>query len=250
MLKHSFSLLFLFILVIVLASCDLSGDIKAILDKLTSIEEGQTAIKDDLAAEFTDLDVTVAFADTQYDQTGPDWYFDMIFPTAADITILRAADANILIASYGPTLGGTIVTVNVQTNAVFYVTGTRIENVRYRTDVSNVYIDYSHPVYGDYCPVFSTVPTSQSYTGSVAAIPVSPGVDNVFEVGLSTELSLWDHIDYDGDGAGNYFAEDQDEVISLQGSLFFEGYLADGTEFSGNFPAPLHLEMTIYHDVP
>ena len=248
MRKHSIGLFL--ILVFVLSSCDIGGDIKAILDKLTSIEEGQTAIKDDLSTEFEDLAVTVDFAGTQYDQTGPDWSFAMIFPNAADIALSRAADADILVASYGPTLGATIVTVNIRTNAAFYVTRTRIEDVRYRTDVSNVHIDYSHPVYGDYCPVFSTVPTSQSYTGPVAAIPVSPGVDNVFEVGLSTELRLWDHLDFDGDGAGSYFAEDQDEIILLQGSLFFEGYLSDGTEFSGNFPAPLHLEMTISHDLP
>jgi hypothetical protein len=232
MTKRVFGLFFVFLLILFFTSCEIGTDIQAILDQLT-----------------TTLDVSVDFTDTQYGQTGSDWSFSMLFPSASDITTSRGLDPDILIASEGPdtSLGATLVKVNIRTNVPFYVTGTRIENIQYNLVGSGEPIDYFHPVLGDFCPVFSTLPTSQSYTGSVAAIPVAADTDNVFEVGLTTELSLWDHVDFDGDGAGLYFAEDQNEIISLQGSLFFEGYLADGAEFSGNFPAPLHLEMTISH---
>lgn len=73
-------------------------------------------------------------------------------------------------------------------------------------------------------------------------------VDNVFEVGLSSELALWDHIDFDDDGTK--FRSDDDEGIALQCSLFFEGFLEDGTEFSGSFPLPLHLDLTLSHAAP
>jgi hypothetical protein len=239
------------VVVAVFVSCDLTGQVQAIIDKLTAIEENQTVIGDELAtvgdtveSEFADISVTVDFADTQYDQTGPTWVFEMFFPNDAAIAAARV-DPNVLIPSSGPTLGATIVTINVHTDTLFYITGARIENIRYRTVLASVPLNYIHPVLGDICPVFSTLPTSTSYTGSTAAIPVNTGVDNIFEVGLSTELSLWDHIDYDDDGL--YYWEDQDEIIELQGSLFFEGFLLDGREFSGSFPMPLHLDMTIAH---
>ena len=145
MTKQVFGLIFVFLLILLFTSCEIGTDIQAILDQLTTI-----------------LDVSVDFTDTQYGQTGPTWSFSMLFPSAADITASRVADPDILIASEGPdtSLGATLVKVNIRTNVPFFVTGTRIENIRYNLEGSGEPIDYFHPVFGDFCPVFSSIPTA------------------------------------------------------------------------------------------
>lgn len=93
-------------------------------------------------------------------------------------------------------------------------------------------------------PVYGSMLFFLELTGG-AVIEVEPDIDSSFDVDLSTLLEVWDTMDADVDGI--MFPDDQDEVIALSCSLFFEGYLEDGTEFTGSFPPPLKLYFEISH---
>jgi hypothetical protein len=81
-----------------------------------------------------------------------------------------------------------------------------------------------------------------------AVILVVEETGAIFEVGLSSALSMWSFIDADRDGLD--CPEDDDEVMGITCSLFFEESLENGTEFTGAFPPPLLLHITVKHDVP
>ncbi len=179
--------------------------------------------------------VQVDFSDTQYDQTASPWIFSILFNSGA-----IAGGANDI--SHGPSLGATIVTVNVTTNETFYVTAARVDYVQYRPELASNHVDYISPILGRISPISANIPTSYEN----GALEMKPAQDNVFEVYLATEANFWSDFDFDGDAT--VFPDDTDEMIELKASLFLEGYLADGTEFSGNFPEPLHLDITISHD--
>ncbi len=183
------------------------------------------------------LDVRVDFTSTQYNQTASPWVFQLLFTTAPS--------AGVLYPSSGPTLGGTIVSVNVRTNRLVSITGVRIEDVRYRPTNASTHINYVHPTLGEITPIFANLATSFDYSGGYGALQMNPDTDNVFEVNLSSELSLWDHIDFDGDGTS--FRTDNNEVLAVRCNMFLEGFLPDGTEFRGSFPVPLSLDITLSH---
>ena len=198
------------------------------------------------------FEIVVAFSDTQYEGiTGTT--FPVQFPAAGDIETVRPEGAvptpDFDIASHGPVLGATIALVNVRTNHRFYITGVRIENVRYSLEPADGNpigtssgITYVHPVLGVMSPIIASIPINEN---DVAAITVGPDQDNIFDVGFSSMISLWDHIDINRDGQA--FPWDQDESITLTCSLFFEGYFERGIEFSGSFPPPLSIDIVVEH---
>lgn len=183
------------------------------------------------------LSVKVDYASTQYDQTAAPWVFSLYFP--------KSAASGKLYASFGPTLGATIVKVNIRTNRTIYISGVRIEDLRYQPTNANTHINYVHPTLGPIAPIFANLATSFEYSGGYGALTMNPDVDNIFEVNLSSELGLWDHIDFDANGTT--FRTDDNEVITIRCNMFFEGFLDDGTEFTGSFPVPLNLDATLSH---
>ena len=198
------------------------------------------------------FDIVVAYSDPQYDGiTGT--LFPVQFPDAATIEGVRPEGAlpspDFDIASGGPVLGVTIASVNFRTNHPFFITGVRIENVRYRLEPADGSpigtssdITYVHPVFGIIAPIIANISVSGT---DMAVIFIQKDQDNNIDVGLSSKISFWDHIDVDRDGQA--FPWDTDESITLTCSLFFEGYLEPGIEFSGAFPPPLSLEIVVEH---
>jgi hypothetical protein len=220
----------------ILVSCG-SGDL---FTHPVTVNVDNSALADLLTTK--PLSVKVDYASTQFAQTASPWVFPLYFPKTA------AQQPNRQYASWGNWLGATLVVVNIRPNKPIYISGVRIEDVRYRPANANVFIDYIHPTLGEITPVFAHLATSFDYSNGYGALPMMADVDNVFEVGLSSELGLWDHIDYNVDGTA--FRTDDDEVINVSCSLFFEGFLEDGTEFSGSFPLPLHLDLALSHADP
>ncbi len=198
--------------------------------------------------------ISVSFSATQYDSATENGSFPVLFPAAAGITTLRATVPNAEIASHGPVLGGTIAVASVTTNRTFYITGARIENVRYRlspeSDGSPIgtssEIAYIHPVYGLISPLILNL-AGTGTSGAEAVIAVKPGEATSFDIGIASALSFWDSIDSDRDGV--MFPVDDNEEIEITGSIFFEGFLLNGTEFSGSFPPPLFTKIIVRHDV-
>lgn len=189
--------------------------------------------------------------------------YPLAFSPATDISDFLSGFSDPVVvpelASHAPNnVNATYVTVNAVTNTLFYITGVRMEDIRYSLvpQAGNPIgtssgITYIHPQLGEISPVIVNLsyPDETVTTGSPGqGIKINPETDNVFEVGLSTMISLWHHIDTDRDDTG--FPVDQDEVITLTGKLFFEGYFENGFEFSGGFPNPLQVTMQVYHDTP
>lgn len=105
-------------------------------------------------------------------------------------------------------------------------------------------IAYVNPTLGEISPIFANLALGGNGSSS-AVIKINPNVDNSFDLGLSSELSMWDSIDVDRNGVA--FPQDQNEVITLTCSVFLEGYLPDGTQFDGTFPPPLALKLVVEH---
>jgi hypothetical protein len=189
------------------------------------------------------LVVKLDYAGSQWGQAAAPWVYEVHFP----VNGAGPLDASKEYVSHGPYQGATLVTVNVRTDRTIYVSGARVEKVRYRNeDTMSVHADYIHPVFGkSVSPVFANLATSFGYSGGYEALEMKPDQDNFFEVGLSSVISLWDHMDFDGDGIK--FRADDDEAIVLSCSLCLEGFLPDGEGFSGGFPVPLHLDIAISH---
>jgi len=200
------------------------------------------------------LEIVVGYAPTQYSQI-VDLEFPVLFPPAADIGTLRGTVPDAEIASHGPILGATLAVVQLTSNRQFFITGVRLEDVRYRLMPTpdpganpigtTSDIEYVHPTAGLISPITATLslaPEAQS-----AVIEVEANATGTFEVGFASALSMWDEIDLDRDG--NKFPDDDDEVIEITASLFFEGYLPIGLEFSGAFPPPLQVKLVVQHEV-
>ena len=200
------------------------------------------------------FDIVVAYSTTQYEGiTGT--LFPVQFPDAATIEGVRPEGAipapDFDIASGGPVSGVTIASVNLRTNHPFFITGARIENVRYRLEPADGSpigtssdITYVHPDFGIISPIIANIGVGNS---DMAVIFIQKDQDNNLDVGLSSTISFWDHIDVDRDGQA--FPWDSNESITLTCSLFFEGYLEPGIEFSGAFPPPLNLEIVVEHGI-
>lgn len=182
-----------------------------------------------------------------------DLEFPILFPSAADIDALQlAVDLDAEIASHGPTLGATIAVVSVTSSQKFYITGVRIEDIRYRLSPSGPNpigttsdIAYIHPVFGEISPILANLGLPAESESAVIEIPEDAA--QTIEVGLASALSMWNTIDADRDGID--FPDDDDEVIDITCSLFFEGFLEWGIEFSGSFPPPIRLNIVVKHDV-
>lgn len=194
------------------------------------------------------LAITVSFAPGQYEGV-VDNNFPVWFPSAADIDALQVTAPGAEVASSGPTLGGTIAKVQMNSNQRFFVTGVRIENVRYRLSPADGNpigtssdIEYVHPVLGVMSPI---VPNLGIADAESAVVEIAADADQVFEVGLASALSMWNSVDADRDNV--MFPDDDDEVVEITCSLFFEGYLENGMEFTGAFPPPLLVHMTVSH---
>jgi hypothetical protein len=182
------------------------------------------------------LDVTMSFSATQNGLAQSDWFGrnEWVFPVYFSTAPSTAEEV-----SRGHALGATVIVTDAMSNVPFYITGVRIEQVLYRPAGASSEIGYVHPVFGPINPFFLELPGGP-------VIEVAPGTTpTTFDVDLATALSLWTFMDADGDAT--LFPADQDEVISIACSLFFEGYMQDGTEFSGQFPAPLRLYFRVQH---
>ena len=117
-------------------------------------------------------------------------------------------------SSSGDTSGATIAVVTVESSKTFYVTGARIENPEI-----------------ELTEIGGSDPTGNGWIAYSYYNPAAPASGH--DVLEPLEVA---------------FPADDDEVIHIRASLFLEGYLADGTEFSGAFPPPLVLDMEIRHD--
>lgn len=200
----------------------------------------------------TPFDVSVNLAATQYPGAqNSDGSFSILFPSVTSIQN-ASLPAGAEIASSGTYLGATVAELDVKTNETFFLTGARIENVRYEllpvggTNPIGTSSDiaYVNPTLGEISPIFPDLALGVN-GGNLAVDKVYPNQDNYFDLGLSSALSLWNSIDVDRNGV--YFPQDQSEVIHLTCSVFLQGYLPDGTEFTGNFPPPLLLKLVVEH---
>jgi hypothetical protein len=189
------------------------------------------------------FEVTLALSGTQgalekEDRFGSqEWVFPLYFSDAP--TPATAVSA-------GHQSGATVIVVTATTNRAFSVTGVRIEQVLYRPEGASSEIGFIHPTtYQPIQPFFLELPG-----GPVIRIepPGEDGLPSLFDVDVATVGLPWQDMDADADG--DSFLDDQDEEVSVACSLFFEGFLDDGTEFSGSFPAPLRLYFTVQHGTP
>ena len=197
------------------------------------------------------LEIVVSYAASQYEGI-TDNEFPVLFPPAADIATLQGTVPDAEIASHGPVSGGTLAVVNVTSNRRFFITGVRIENVRYRLSPADgnpigtsSHIEYIHPTFGVMSPIIPNLGLDPEAESAVIEIPADS--TQVFEIGIASALSMWETIDADRDGTD--FPNDDDEEIEITCSLFFEGYLEWGIEFFRSFPPPLLLTVIVKHDV-
>lgn len=183
-------------------------------------------------------EVTMAFSDSQNGlakSTWADGSSQWVFPLKFAWPPPATGDQ----VSTGHINGATVISITATSNTPFYITGVRIEQVLYRPTGASSEIGYVNPNLGLINPFFLELP------GGPVITVASDKSAAVFDVDLATALSLWTSIDADNDGTP--FSADQNEVISVACSLFFEGYMKDGTEFSGQFPPPLRLYFRIQH---
>ncbi len=182
------------------------------------------------------VDVTMAFSDSQNGLAKSTWVTgntEWVFPVYFSKATSAATEV-----STGHANGATVISITATSNVAFRITGVRMEQVVYRPGGASSEIGYVHPTYGPINPFFLEL------TGG-AVIKVDPGTPAVFDVDLATPLSLWQTMDTDNNLTA--FPADQTEAISVSASLFFQGYMLDGTEFSGQFPPPLKLYFKIQH---
>ncbi len=178
----------------------------------------------------------MGFAPTQNGLAKGDWFgnTEWIFPVYFSTAPSTGEEV-----STGHALGATVIVINAVSTVPFHITGARIEQVLYRPLGASSEIGYVNPVFGLINPFFLELPGGP-------VIAVAPGAGpTTFDLDLATALSLWTGMDSDGDAS--MFPADQNEVVSIACSLFFEGYREDGTEFSGQFPAPLRLYFRVQH---
>jgi hypothetical protein len=180
-------------------------------------------------------------------------YYQMLFPPAADIDVDPYE-----YASAGDELGATIVRISIASNRDFSITGARVENLAYEIKPINAeipalanpsgagWVPYSHfdVVNGQVTdPVSVAVP---AYEGSAVIHILKDATASVIEIYPKTRLGYWADLDTDRDGID--FIDDDTEVIDVRCSIFLEGYLEGGTEFTGSFPGPLGISLQIRHN--
>lgn len=161
------------------------------------------------------------------------------FPDIA--TLSDAANSGFEFRSSGPDQGATLVTVEVRSEQSFHVTGARADRVSY-----NLAPIGGNPAGSGQTRHEGAVAASLGQPIGASELTVKADGSAVIEIGLQANLSDWGYADSDRNGTA--FRVDQDELIQGKLDLCLQGYLDDGTEVDGAYPAPLQLSFSIAHD--